>query len=223
MGMEEFETIKRELKNNYSSHEVFNYQGTNALEEVVKYVKYNENDILFEININNIMPYYKHRTEFVSESQDEEKYWNHVVSILFFNQLKENYGIDNHSDLDTQKKIMTREEVSEYYKAEPALLNRNDVIEAIRELNNPNARVHIVVRALNNESIWKELTNYLQDGLPFKTMLYSEGEIPKVKVDVEGLDEKIPFEEAYNFILFDKQDEGTKTKKRQVDQKVYRI
>ena len=222
MGMEEFVTIKRELKNNYSSHEVFNYQGKNALEEVDKYVKENgSNNILFEININNMMPYYKHRTEFTSESQDEEKYWNHVVSILFFNQLKENYGIDNHSDLDTQKKIMTREEVSEYYKAEPALLNRNDVIEAIKELNIP--RVHIVVRSLNNEPVWKELVNYLQDDLPFKTMLYSEGEIPKVKVDVAGLDEKVPFEEAYSFILFDKQDEGTKTKKRQVDQKVYRI
>ena len=40
--------------------------------------------------------------------------------------------------------------MEDYKKAEPILVNRNDVIEAINELGLSNPRLHIIMRYKNN-------------------------------------------------------------------------
>ena len=143
------------------------------------------------------MPYYKHRGNFTYESEDEYKFWEHVISTLFMSELKEKYNIVTLHDIDTEKRILTRDNFEEYKKREELLLDRNDVIETIRQLNLESNRIHIVLSFVNNEFIWKELVNYLEDDLLFITMIYSDGDYR-----LKGI------EDVYKYIIFDKDREG---------------
>ena len=119
------EFLEREFNNNYQIHEIFKYQKHRDLDILIKNIKEND-ELLLEININNIMPFYKHRSNFQFESDEEYKFWNHVVSTLFMSELKDNYSIVTLHDIDTEKRILTRDNFEEYEKREELLLDRND-------------------------------------------------------------------------------------------------
>ena len=175
--------LERELKDNHSMHELFEYQRNSTLDGVVKTLKEsNGNDILLQISINNVIPFYKFRASFLYESEEESRYWNHIISILFMSQLKEKYDLETSHEIEEEKKVMTRESFETYQLFESTLVDRNDVIEAIRKLGLENPRLHIVVSSFNNEFVWKELVNYFQDGLPFITMIYTDGNMASQKV-----------------------------------------
>lgn len=200
------EFLDREFNNNYQVHEIFKYQKHRTLDTLKKNIKEND-ELLLEIDINNIMPFYKHRNNFDFESIEEYNFWNHVVSVLFMQELSENYNIYTNHDILTEKKILTRDSFEEYQKYESILINRNDVIETIKNLNLDNKRIHIVLRFVNNEFIWKELVNYLEDDLPFITMIYSDSDIYRFKVERNEMECGFPTDE-YKYKIFDKNKEG---------------
>jgi len=208
--------LERELNNNYEYNEIFTYQRYGTLESVSDVVKENK-ELLFEININNIIPYYKHRSKFKYESEEEYRFWNHIISILFITELKEKYDIDILHYIDEEKKIVTKNEFDDYLKYEHILLNREDVIEILKKLNIK--RLHLIVRYVNNEYIWKEIVNYLQNDLPFITMIYSDGDIYKTKKD--GIGETSFVEDVYGYKKFDRYEEGIEIKSIRKKEKVY--
>lgn len=191
------EKLEREFNNNKTSHEVFEHQRTGTLDVLEKRIKDN-NEVLFQLSINNIMPFYKHKGHFVDGSKEETRFWNHVVAILFMTELRNRDGLDTCHDIDEEKKIITREDFDIYEKVEDALLDRADVIETIKKLGSP--RIHIIARYFNNQDVWKEVLSYLGEDLPFVTMIYSDGEI------------NVP-ESTYTYIHYDKQEEGLHYKK----------
>lgn len=215
----ENEILEREFINNYGIHEVFEYQSTSDLDNLVKSIK-DSNEILLQININNIIPFYKHRNNFKDDSEEESKYWNHIISILFMTQLKEKYNLDMVHDLEEEKKIITREPFETYQQYESALLDRNDFIEAIRNLNLDNTRVHIVIRSFNNENVWKELLNYLEDNLPFITMIYSDGDMSVGKTITK--EEELPTNN-YKYRNFERCEEGLTSYKLLTDKQYKKV
>ena len=210
------ENIEKELDNNRSIHEIFECQSASVIDTVIKRFKDNDsNEILLQININNIMPFYKHRGNFQKESEEEARFWEHLVSILFMSQLKERHDFDIVHDIEEEKKVMTREPFEIYKQVEGALLDRNDVIETIRSLGLESPRLHIVLSSFNNELVWSELINYLNEGLPFITMIYSSGNVTTIEKDGKPLTEK------YKYKLFSRDDERL-TSRRLLTDKQYK-
>ena len=200
------EYLEREFNNNYKVHEIFKYQGHATLDTLIKKIK-DSNEILLEINNNNITPFYKHRENFEFESIEEYSFWNHIISVLFMQELSDSYDIETNHDILLEKKILTGESFEDYQKYEKILINRNDVIEAIKKLNVDKKRVHIVLRFVNNEFIWKELVNYLEDDLPFITMIYSDSDIYRFTVNGKGNECGFPTD-VYKYIMFEKDKKG---------------
>lgn len=198
--------LEREFNNNYQVHEIFKYQKHGTLDTLIKNIK-EKHEPLLEIDINNIMPFYKHRNNFEFESIEEYNFWNHVISILFMQELSDNYNIETNHDVLAEKKIITRDSFEEYQKYESILINRNDVIETIKNLNLDTKRLHIVLRYVNNEFIWKELVNYLEDDLPFITMIYSDSDIYRFKVNGKEIECGFPTD-VYKYKMFEKDKEG---------------
>ena len=185
------EILKEELFKNNTEHEVFKRQKHSTLNEVVKHVKeYNGRNFLVELNINSIVPFINR-----SDLKDQDDYWEHVVSLLFMNELDYRYNIKSNHSLDDEKRILSRGSKEEYNKYEEALLDRNDVIESINNVGIEYPRLHIIIEYINNDNIWNELVNYLANDLPFATMIYTDGEMP-------------PIMDENRYVLFDKENEG---------------
>lgn len=171
--------LEKEINENYGHHEIFLHQSYETLNSIEKIID-EKNEILLEININNIMPYYNLRTKFKYESIEENDLWNHIISILFMTELKGKYNVDLARNIDEEKRIMTKGSVDTYLYSEDLLSNRNHIFNIIRELEKD--RIHIIIRHVNNEFIWKEIFNYFDDELGFVTMIYSDSNIGDIKV-----------------------------------------
>ena len=172
------EYIIDSLKNNYEDNEIFKLQKHDTIHALEN--KINEmpkQEILFELDFNQIVPFHKLRSNFKDDDIEDDKFWNHVVALLFMNILYENYFIETKHNLDEEKKLLTRATLDDYKRAEPILANRNDVIETIKEIGFPSPRVHIVMNYINNENVKREVTNYLSESLPFSIKLYSDCDI----------------------------------------------
>ena len=176
--------LEKELNENYESHEIFLHQSYETLNSIEKIID-EKNEILLEINMNNIMPYYNLRTNFKNESDGENNLWDHIISILFMTELKGKYNIDLARNIDEEKRIMTKGSIDTYLYTEDLLSNRSNIINIIRELEID--RIHIIIRHVNNEFIWKELFNYFDDELGFITMIYSDSNIGDIKVVKDGI------------------------------------
>lgn len=215
------EILEREFQNNYSIHEVFEYQSVSTLESVIKKINQSEkNEILLQININNMMPFYKLKATLKNNDQEERKFWNHLISILFMTQLEEKYGVDSLHNIEVEKKLMTREPFENYSKYENIIINRNDVIESIKKMNLDGLRLHFIIRSFNDECIWKELVHYLGDKLPFVTMIYSDGNMPAWRIDSE---EEKELTDLYKFKSFDGLEEGIASDKLLTDKQYKKV
>ena len=186
--------LENEIKNNHESHEVFKRQRHSDLDKITDYT--DKNDIVLNITVNNIVPFISK-----SDNREKENYWNHSVSLILMNELNYRYGIKTNHDLEEEKRIITRADNNEYNRLDSIVINRDDVIETIRNLNLDNPRFHIILNYINKDEIWTELFNYFQDDLPFITMIYSDNDIP-------GMVDKEYNELNYEYIIFDKEDDG---------------
>ena len=201
--------LEREFNNNHEVHEIFKYQRNEDIDDLEKMVtESDDNEILLKININNIMPFLKHKSNIEKDSEDEEKFWNHVVSTLFMSQLNDKYKNESIHNIDEEKKVLTRDEFDVYQKVESALINRDDVIESIRNQNIDNPRLHIIINYFNNENVWKELVNYLEDDLPFITMIYSESDLFRFKEENAEINDMDYPSDLYSYKVFKKSEEG---------------
>lgn len=217
----ENEILERELNNNHSIHEVFEYQRVSTLDNIIKRIKASDdNEILLQINMNIMIPFYKLKATIKNDPEQESKFWNHLVSLLFISQLSEKHEINTLHDIEVEKKIMTREPFDGYHKYEDIIVNRNDVIEAIKGLKLDNPRLHIIIRSFNDECIWKELVHYLGDKLPFVTMIYSDGNMPVWRIDSE---EEKELTELYKFKNFDGNEEGIGSDKLLTDKQYKKV
>ena len=139
-------------------------------------------EILFEIDVNQIVPFYKLRNNFKDDDNVDDTYWNHVISLLFMNSLYEKYFIETKHDLEEERKILVRDNVEEYYQREARLVTRDDVINTIGELNLDEPRIHIVLKYVNNENVIDEVINYLDNDIPYTVKIYADGEIQEEKL-----------------------------------------
>ena len=213
----ENEFLEREFNNNHEVHEIFKYQRNEDIDNLEKNIlESNGNEILLKININNIMPFLKHKNNIEKDSEEEEKFWNHVVSILFMSQLDDKYKIESVHNVDEEKKIITRDNFDVYQKVESALINRDDVIELIRNLNLDNPRLHIIITYFNNENVWKELVNYLEDDLPFITMIYSESDLFRFKEEDAEINDMDYPSDLYSYKVFKKSEEGIESNRLKI-------
>ena len=213
----ENEFLEREFNNNHEVHEIFKYQRNEDIDNLEKNIlESNGNEILLKININNIMPFLKHKSNIEKDSEEEEKFWNHVVSILFMSQLDDKYKIESVHNVDEEKKIITRDNFDVYQKVESALINRDDVIELIRNLNLDNPRLHIIITYFNNENVWKELVNYLEDDLPFITMIYSESDLFRFKEEDAEINDMDYPSDLYSYKVFKKSEEGIESNRLKI-------
>ena len=213
----ENEFLEREFNNNHEVHEIFKDQRNEDIDNLEKNIlESNGNEILFKININNIMPFLKHKSNIEKDSEEEEKFWNHVVSILFMSQLDDKYKIESVHNVDEEKKIITRDNFDVYQKVESALINRDDVIELIRNLNLDNPRLHIIITYFNNENVWKELVNYLEDDLPFITMIYSESDLFRFKEEDAEINDMDYPSDLYSYKVFKKSEEGIESNRLKI-------
>jgi hypothetical protein len=153
-------------------HEVLN-ELTEQLESMSK------NEILFEIDLNKVVPFNRLRNIIKENNMDIDTFWNHTVSLLFMNTLYEKYFIKTKHNLDEERKILVRDSIEDYQRAESILVNRNDVIETIKELQLTNPRLHIVLSYINNEGVIGEVLSYIDETIPFPVNIYSDGEIPE--------------------------------------------
>ena len=163
-----------------NDNEIYKKQNHEVLNELTEQLEsMSKNEILFEIDLNKVVPFNKLRNIIKENNMDIDAFWNHTVSLLFMNTLYEKYFIETKHDLDEERKILVRDSIEDYQRAESILVNRNDVIETIKELQLTNPRLHIVLRYINNEGVIDEVLNYIDESIPFPINIYSDGEIPE--------------------------------------------
>lgn len=198
----ENKVLEREINNNHDTNEVFIHQNKAVLSDLEDNLRESNNEIVLDIDINNIMPFYRLKTRMKQEEMEDNNFWSHVVSILFMQDLLNRYEIKTNHNIDEEKKVLSRDDIDDYFKIESVLASRDDVIESIKSLNLSNPRVHIILKYMTNEEVIEESLHYLEEGLPFITMIYYDGEIPIDKIDGK-----------YNAKVFDHMEEGVLTHK----------
>ena len=171
----ENKTLGSELKSNYYVNAIFKRQRHSDLEKLQRNTIILDRDILFELNINNIVPFTRNASP---STVDEESYWNHFVSLQFMSQLKDRYGVHTSHNLEEEKKLMTRTPLDDYASFESSIVDRNDVIEGIKGLYKLSPRIIIVLKYVNNEGIWRELLNYFDQNVGMIVMICTDGEMP---------------------------------------------
>ena len=170
--------VKEELENNYETSDIFKHQRHSTISQIEDYLKENgTNEILLDIDINNITPFLKLGTLL----KDDDEYWNHVVALLFMQDLEFKYNYKTDHEIDAEKRILSRD-IESYEDLKHLIINKNDVFDSIKR-NNPDAkRIHIILKYINNENIIDEVLNYIDEESTFTTMIYSDSELPIDKI-----------------------------------------
>lgn len=215
--------LERELKQNKTNHEIFKNQKYGDLRKV-KEILENKNslqDILIEFDIdtiNNVHLLYC----FPYDSYDQKRIWEHFVSIEIMKKLEEKYLVNSDHDLSEEEKYILSgniDNTEDYLKVEEVLLNRNDVLETIKNLNLLDLRLHFLIRWCKSSCLCDEISNYLREDLPFVTMVYSDYPFYTVQVKPDGYKEKHYIWEVYDYIEFNEFNEGcssNKTRRKKV-------
>ena len=192
------EYVINSITRNNRDNEVFKHQQhetINGISEVIEHMP--KSEVLFEIDFNQIVPFNKLRSNFKEDDNVDDIFWNHVISLLFINTLYEKYFIETKHDLEDERRILTRDNVEEYFYREQGLVNRDDVIKTIGELNLDEPRLHVVLKYVNNENVIGEVMNYLNDDIPYPVKVYSDGEIQDDKLRGK-----------HNLKVYDREDAG---------------
>ena len=170
--------VKEELENNYETSDIFKHQRHSTISQIEDYLKENgTNEILLDIDINNITPFLKLGTLL----KDDDEYWNHVVALLFMQDLEFKYNYKTDHEIDAEKRILSRD-IESYEDLKHLIINKNDVFDSIKR-NNPDAkRIHIILKYINNENIIDEVLSYIDEESTFTTMIYSDSELPIDKI-----------------------------------------
>ena len=170
--------VKEELENNYETNDIFKHQRHSTISQIEDYLKENgTNEILLDIDINNITPFLKLGTLL----KDDDEYWNHVVALLFMQDLEFKYNYKTDHEIDAEKRILSRD-IESYEDLKHLIINKNDVFDSIKR-NNPDAkRIHIILKYINNENIIDEVLSYIDEESTFTTMIYSDSELPIDKI-----------------------------------------
>ena len=174
------EKIKEELMNNFEENEVFGVYNRSILFQVEDHVEKEENDIYLVLDENTIYSYDKHRRECDASGHavmsniglEHEVFWNHLIALLFMQQLKDRYHMETSHNLLEEEKYFTEKNYGEYLEIEKQLLSREDVLETIDNIDP--LRVHIIVKC-GISGVDNEIGHYLQDKYAFITMVYTEG------------------------------------------------
>ncbi len=175
------EYVINSITTDNNEKEVFKHQRhetLNGIEELIE--KLPKKEILFELDLNQIMSFSKLRNNIKDDDRNYDIFWNHVISLLFMTDLYEKYFIETKHDLEDERKLLSRDNVDEYFNREWSLVTRDDVFEAIDELTLKNPRVHIILKYVNNDNVLDEVLTYLDGDIPVK--IYSDGEIADEKL-----------------------------------------
>ena len=185
--------VKEELENNYEKNEIFKHQRHSTISQIEDYIKENgTNEILLDIDINNITPFLK----LGSLLKDDNEYWNHVVALLFMQDLEFKYNYKSDHEIDAEKRILSRD-IENYESLKHLIINNNDVYDSIKRNNPTISRIHIILKYINNENIIDEVLNYIDEESTFTTMIYSDSEIPIDKIS-----------NRYKVKVYDKDEDG---------------
>ena len=195
------EALDHELFANDEYNEIFCHQRHHNLRAVINNVeKMGGDNILLLIDIDDITKVLQHLAYIDSNRLFELSplFWNNIISFIFMKQLTQKYGIQTDHNLDEEEDYITNGSDKEYFYVQELLVNRDDVFEAIKQLNMANCRVHIVLRWYSGFDVWNELSHYFDSKLPFITMLYTDG----------SMNANSSFENLYTYKLFPQYGEG---------------
>lgn len=209
--------LEKELKYNKKNHEIFQNQEYRDLKEITEVLhnQSNSNDLLVEFSPENhgrIPLLYT----FPFDSYEHKRIWEHFIALEIMKNLTEKYQVDVGHNLKEEELLLQSGNIDKqdnYLNHEENIVNRNDVLTTIKELNLPNLRIHFLIRWCKSSSLCDEISNYLEDNLPFITMVYHDFPFYTVQVKPDGYNERHWIWEVYDYIKFDELEQGVDSSK----------
>ena len=212
--------LEKELKYNKKNHEIFQNQEYRDLKEVAEilHTQSNFNDLLIDFSPENhgrIPLLYS----FPYESYEHKRIWEHFIALEIMKNLTEKYQVDIGHNLKEEELLLQSGNIDKkekYLNQEENIVDRNDVLDTIKKLNIPNLRLHFLIRWCKTSPLCDEISNYLEDNLPFITMIYHDFPFYTVKIMPDGYEKKHWIWEIYDYIKFDGLKQGTDSRKARI-------
>lgn len=167
--------LERELRENTTDHEVFSEQNYEDIETAKKLLnqQVHTNDILvdFDSILLRKLPisYFSRNLSMC----DQKIKWEHFVAVEIMKRIKEKYKIETDHDLEAEEKYVYTSNEEDYLSVREILINRDDIIESLKDLKLPNLRIHFFIQSNHIQELIDEISTYLIEELPFSIMIYS--------------------------------------------------
>jgi len=186
--------LEREFRENITEHAVFSKQTYEDLETLKKVLnkQSHTNDIFIELDSRFLieLPTSYYSSDLLTKDDIKEK-WEHLLALEIMKKIIDKYDVEMYHDLGEEERYIYTHDEEDYLKVKEILINRDDVIETLKNLNLSNLRIHIFIRTHFNQEIIDEISNYFIDELPFKIMVYSTEDM------LVGADSYIEYYENY--------------------------
>lgn len=195
--------LAREIKENRINNEIFEkqaYEDLNSIKEILK-SQIETNDILIEFNdevLNKAPLLY----QFPYDSYENDRIWEQFVALEIIKEIDKNYNIPTNHNLLEEEKLICSNSKEKYLKAEEFLVNKDEVIDVISKLGLPNLRIHFLIRWCRSEYLCSKINEYLNNNLPFITMVYNDENFYNIEEYKEIQSEKDFIVDTYKYIRF---------------------
>lgn len=205
--------LERELKENFSSNEVFECLPKEDLEQIKNFLNQTPlADLLVEfdeekLKNSKLLNLYPH------DSEENIKIWEELVAIKILKAYLEKFK-GNTTDLAEQEEFIynrTEEEYKMMLSANGNARINSDKIKSLIYMTNTAFRLNFVIKGCKNKSLYNAVSSYLDDKQP-TTMIYcNDNFIFKVPSN-EHSEKKWPWD-VYDYIFFDKFNDGIESSK----------
>lgn len=196
--------LERELKNNISKHEIFEVQTYQDLNSIEPFLKNNKifTEVLIELDDEKIANSRLLYT-FPYNSYENNLIWDQFIAIQVMKKLRTVLNLDYDYELEKQEQIIYNSSKETYFNYEKKFTSSNDV-KTLISMVNTFVRLHFLIKWYQGECLFDALSTYLENDLPFITMIYSGVSFNAKKLhQSEHIEKKSP-----NYVLFNKFEAG---------------
>jgi len=171
--------LENEYRDNITEHEVFSKQNYEDLEIIKSLLNKqpNNRNIFIEFDSTLLMglpiSYFSRNLSIF----DIKEKWEHFVALEIMKKIQEKYKIEIDHDLKEEEKYIYTDNEEDYFRLKEILVNRDDVIEALKKINLSNITIHIFIKTHYNQEILDEISAYFINELSFKIIVYSTEEL----------------------------------------------
>lgn len=207
--------LERELKNIISKHEVFEVQTYQDLNSIDPFLKNNKisTEVLIEFDDEKIANSRLLYT-FPYNSYENNLIWDQFIAIQVMKKLRIALNLDYDYDLEEQEQIIYNSSKETYFNYEKDFTSSNDIKTLISMVNTP-IRLHFLIKWYRSECLFDALSTYLENNLPFTTMIYSGVSFNVKKLhQPEHIEKELP-----NYVLFNKFETGKSSVKIEIKEK----